>query len=149
MLLFGPKNGASSLPIAHLVPRYLLCRLYPISPISHKKWWLWQLTDSLRYFPISLDVLPWPLRWNMACRAISCIYETLDETMYQSKGQSQRHKVEEYFISITTTTDWELVQEWRQNCRGFTISSFNSSLYPSKEVLDNPHLFSVNCNLFE
>ena len=36
MLLFGPKNG--DLPITHLVPRYLLCRLYPVSPISDKKW---------------------------------------------------------------------------------------------------------------
>ena len=64
---FGPKNGApSSADNTFGASLSRVPTLYPISPISHKKWWLWQLTDSLRYCPISLDGVPWPHRWNMA-----------------------------------------------------------------------------------
>ena len=67
MTFFAQKGAADNTAWDILVSRYLLSWLCPVSPISHEKWWLWQLTDSLRYRPISLDGVPWPHRWNMAC----------------------------------------------------------------------------------
>ena len=68
----------------------------PISPISHKKWWLWQRTDSLRYCRISLGGLPWPYRWNIIasgpCSMKPC---SIMDPGIMGEQHTQRRKVEE------------------------------------------------------